>query len=161
MRLVFALIFLVGGLALTAYGFLALKDAQASGSWPYVEGQIVESKIRKIHTSKQPKDNTSRRKYAPSITYRYVVDGQSYEANNLSYGEGPSNSESKVQKVVAKYPNGSSHRIYYKPSKPGTAVLEPGMKFQAWFLPVFGLVLLLFGFFGLIGSIKRKGRAMD
>ena len=65
-----------------------------------------------------------------------------------------SNDPSHAQGIVERYPKGIAVAVRYRPSDPETAVLEPGLQGQAWFVPGFGLVFLLLGV-GLVVALPR------
>lgn len=159
MKYLFALFLIIGGVALTLYGVITVSDARASQSWPSVEGEIIESRVREFGVSKPPnKTNLRETKYGTTIVYKYQVDGQEYQADIVSYDEIATRQRSKAEGVLANFPVGSTHKIYYKPSNPKVAVLKPGMSGQSYAIPVIGVVVFILGVLALKSMVNRKRR---
>lgn len=149
MKKVFSLLLLAAGAVLALYGYSQISDAMASSSWPSVKGEILHSEVEEKRRAKPPKDQGKRTKYSAKVAYEYIIDGTKYHTERVSYGETPSNSRTPAETVVARYPAGKAVDVFYKPSKPKVAVLEPGMTVQAWLFPAVGVILFLIGLFSL------------
>lgn len=67
--------------------------------------------------------------------------------DQVSFPEVQPSARSDADKVVRRYPEGSTVPVSYTPEDPGVSVLEPGVSFYSWLGPIFGLV---FFFAGLI-----------
>ena len=115
---------LPGGVALVVFIFLghSYYYSQASQSWPFIlESEVISSHVKRS-TSQAQKGAVE---YVPKIKYKYRVDGQDYEGDQLSFGF--ANRASKdADKIVARYPEGESVKVFYNPDRPDMSVLEPG-----------------------------------
>ncbi len=119
-----AVIFLFAGLWLVGSALRDFLMERASKHWPAIQGEIVSAAIREGISTKQGR---TERYYLPKIEYAYAVNGKRYTANRIDFGgEGaalPSREEADV--VTHKYPVGARVQVYYNPSHPATAVMEP------------------------------------
>lgn len=131
------LIFLVVGLGLSYWGWSVLQKARASASWPNVSGQITSSSVS--HST----DSEGADSYTPSVAYRYTVNDQQYSGYQIKFGETSYSSESKAELVVARYPAGATVPIYYNPSDPDTAVLEPGVTSGSYIILAIGACFVI------------------
>ena len=114
-------------------GGSALIMAAASANWPVAQGLITKSTIG--FYGGNPGEQTCE----PVILYSYTVEGHSYLGNGISPGLG-------VQSVdLARYPEGSVHNVYYRPSDPAAAYLEPGMQPGFCSTLLVGSLLFTFG----------------
>ena len=62
------------------------------------------------------------------ITYIYVVDGRSYQSRQVTFASTGSSDAQFAQGYLNKYPAGTRVSVFYLPTEPGFAVLEPGEK---------------------------------
>ena len=115
-----------------------------SDSWPTVEGTIIESEIlRRTRTSRR----STTVYYAPSVAYRYSVDGREYESQKVAATDIEAAYEYAAE-LVARYPPGGSATVYVNPEDPADALLvsaDPLLRNQSLF-QMFGL-----GFMALLG----------
>lgn len=130
-------------------GFLAwmvVRDerrAADSGQWPMAEGTVI---VSEVDTERHASSNGARRSIQPKVRYNYEVGGTSYEGWRVSYTYVSGQEES--QKVVARYPTGSTVKVRHLPGDPRISVLEPGgagFKFGPW------AGISLFVFLALVG----------
>jgi len=124
--LIIILLFLIGGLATCAWGWTIMARGRRMQRWPNVEG-IIEVV--------QPA--SSRGDLLPRITYRYSVDGKSFESVH-SYPSGTAASPELADFYNRKYPQGSTVRVWYDPLEPRNSVLEPGPQQGDWLVLAFG-----------------------
>jgi hypothetical protein len=83
------------------------------------------------------------------LKYEYEVGGRHYVGRRISYEVvgGTSSADPTAQELAEKYPPGATVKVYYNPSHPATAVLEPRNMQNATMSVVF---MIAFGFFGLV-----------
>lgn len=117
-------------------GGSALTTAAASAKWPETRGHITKSTIESFGQDEGGHDE-------PAILYSYTVEGRSYTASGISPGLGVSLDLAWM--IISRYPEGSSHKVYYLPSDPATAYLEPGIQPCSFLNLLLGSVLFLFG----------------
>lgn len=115
--------------------------AHASSQWPRIEGSVLESKVE----AREHRDGQM--DFAARILYRYQVDGTTYTATRVRFGDEDTfgTIEAEAQSVVDRYPANTSVRVAYDPSDPGQAVLEPGAYRSSRVLRWSGFVLILLG----------------
>ncbi len=147
---IFPLIFLVVGATVAFFGIRSLLHARESSHWPTTQGKIVVSKIKTSQSSGKHSSTT----YSAGIEYTFQVDKKTYTGDSVAYGDYGSSNRSHASGIVAQYPVGKQVTVHYMPGKPDECVLEPGVKFQAWILPIFGSVFALFG--GLMAIFLPK-----
>ena len=136
---IFPLIFIVAGGAVLFSGGRDLMRARESADWPKAAGVIVSSAVAENTGGKH---GTT---YAANIHYSYTVAGIDYVTGKVSFGEHGSNDRSRAQGIVAGYPPGKKVTVHYAPGQPSLAVLEEGVKPEAWIAPAFGLVFFAVG----------------
>lgn len=124
----------------------AAKQA-ASLAWPRCDGRITHAAVE---SARDKDDNET---YSAHIAYAYSVNGQSFNADRLTWGGRASSGDSRAaEAAVARYPVGSAVQITYNPENPAEAVLEPAntgglrtlMMVAVTFIAV-GLVFLAIG----------------
>ncbi len=134
-------LFLVAGLATTAWGWKILARGRRTRQWPTVEGKVVHSAV---------KDQDS----IPDIAYAYAVSGVEYRAT-YQFPGGTQPSQELTATYLAKFPTGSKVTVHYDPNHPDQATLEPGVGRGDWLILMLGLFATVFGviflFFGGIG----------
>lgn len=140
-------LFVLGCLAVAGFGLFwmttgsfALIEAALSAKWPVTDGHITESMIESG---------------APVVMYSYTVEGHSYTGNRISPGLGVESLD-LAQLIISRYPKGSVHNVYYRPSDPSDAYLEPCTLFNL----LLGSLLFTFGSFGVAESylIPKYGK---
>lgn len=139
---IYPLFFLVLGAVACLIGFRHLYHASVSTGWPTTTGQVVSSVVNSKDTMSNGKHSNS---YYAEIQYSFKVENQTYMGHRVSYGDSASSWSSGAQKTVACYPKGSEVMVSYQPSYPQECVLEPGMNWGVWFVPVFGIVFVAMG----------------
>jgi hypothetical protein len=77
--------------------------------------------------------------------YDFVVEGTTFSGDCVAFGDYGSSNPSHARGIVNEYPQGKAVTVYYMQEDPEVSVLEPGVKGQAWFLPLFGLVFFVVG----------------
>jgi hypothetical protein len=110
------------------FGFLAWRSwqiKQASPTWPFVEGEMLESRVR-AHNETGDQHGTLAREWFTEVRYRYTVDGVSYTGNRLrAFGPRHTDEQQALQEL-APFPVGQKVKVYYDPAKPSSSVLIPG-----------------------------------
>ena len=137
--LVLACLVLAGfGLFEMKIGGSALIMAAASAKWPVTQGFITKSTIEiSGHIAGEARID-------PMVLYSYAVEGRSYTSNGISPGLGVQSLD-LARRIISSYPEGSVHNVYYLPSDPSTAYLEPGIQPCSFFNLLGGLLLFTFG----------------
>jgi hypothetical protein len=100
--------------------YKAYRQTEKSKGWRSVTGQILSSEVRERRSSEG--GTTS----YPVVTYQYNVGLTSYQSDKVSPGMGWGGVD--VDKVMARYPAGSTVTVYYDPQNPSDALLERDSK---------------------------------
>jgi len=159
---VLACLALVGvGLYLMTKASPALIMASASAKWPATQGHITKSTIEE--SSSRDSDAGPCWKFV--VRYSYTVDNQTYEGGCVYPGEG-FYSRDRAWGFADRYRAESIHAVYYLPSAPATACLEPGIYPRSFFKLLLGSFFVSFGavyftFSYLMpkyGKLKAKGK---
>lgn len=155
-NLILGVVFLAAGIGLSIWGHGMLEEARASADWPTVSGTIVSSDVS---VSKSTSGSGSKRKtstvYEPSITYKYEVDGKPFTSSRVTTNDYSSSSSKRAYRIVKKYPEGSTAKVYYNPDEPYLSVLEPGTTFMSYLPFGAGLLFAVVGGLVLLGGIFR------
>ena len=118
------------------------EKAQQSLNWPGVTGKVLEARI--IESTSTDSDGGYTTMYRPYVQYEYEVGGTVYTGDKIGVGLVVSTSGSKKsQETVARYPMGSSVRVFVNPNDPADAVLEQKAPSKA--LMVVGIIFLVAG----------------
>lgn len=163
-RLIACVFILFGGLFLYG-GVRNLLIGNASKSWPTVPGKVISSTVDSRQSSESISKNRSRevKVYYAEVLYEYTVNGKTRSSNDIAYGGySLSKDPSQASEIVNKYPGGSQVVVYYSPSHPATAVLEPGIGENSYILPIFGAFSFgmgLIAFVQLPKSLQRQRAA--
>ncbi len=135
----------VFGVFLLFFGFFLvdsardLRKANDSLRWPSTSGQILSPGTKTVsHWSGRHGDYGSSEQEVRVVRYSYTVDGAEYSGERISYGGG---AYENAKNAVAKYRAGYTVKVYYNPSDPSEAVLEPGGR-----LGNFGCMVVVFIF---------------
>jgi len=141
--------FVLGGVWLIAAQTTAMWRGLQSRSWPTTAGTIVYAGWQSYQRSGAyigPNYNAAPFLHQPDIHYRYEVNGRVYEGSRVSLHDHRDGNLGNVKAIVERYPVGSAIEVYFDPSEPSQAILEPGV---AWFNVLFlgmGVVFVLVGF---------------
>jgi hypothetical protein len=88
-----------------------------SRTWPQASAEILESHVT---TSSTAQRGTS---YWPTIKYTYAIGGAVFTGDRVGFQSGYGSSA--AQDAVARFSLGSVVPVWYRPTDPKTAVLEP------------------------------------
>jgi len=149
------------GLAMAAFGVYFILYSNEATSWSSVEGRIVNTMVR-THTTSTPSTAATAaarerlRTYYPSVTYRWTVDGQSYQGSRYSLGQEQDDFPERedAERAATAFPAGSAIEVFYDPADPASAVLSRSRQAGAFVPLPLGLLILLTGVVGL----KYSGR---
>lgn len=93
------------------------QTAKASVAWPTTEGTITKvERFKRLF------------RWLPRVAYTYSVGEKSYASERISFAAGYRPKE--VDEVLNRYAVGQSVPVYYPPTKPAEAVLQPGSNKQ-------------------------------
>jgi hypothetical protein len=124
LRVVAVLIIGVGLVALYGAARLYVRNKSAH-KWPTVPGTILHSSFE----SRRVKGADDKRTvvHRADILYTYEVNGKVYESEQVQLGGTSETSIASGHKRRAdKYVDGAQVKVYYDPTDPGMATLEPG-----------------------------------
>ncbi|MBP7593115.1 MAG: DUF3592 domain-containing protein, partial [Chloroflexi bacterium] len=79
------------------------------------------------------------------------------EGQTIKFGENSYSSERKAQAILDRYPNGQRIAVFYDPTQPDKAVLEPGVSGGSYIVLGIGL---LFVFISLLVVVFAAVRAV-
>ncbi len=125
--------------------------AQKSRSWPTASGTVLDLDME-AHQSRD-EDGDIRTTYGATIQYKYLVDGQEFQGNRRTFSNVRTSSARNTEKILERYPLGSSVDVFYNPDDPSSGVLEPGVGASTYLLLVVAIGFLVFGIAGALGLI--------
>lgn len=134
-----------------SYGLALSYIAQirASRAFQPVDAAVLSSRVQTGQTGIGARLTV----YSPIISYRYVVQGTTYESTNYAFMRNGT-SFHEAHSVVDQYPPGARIVAYYDPKHPSQAVLdrtEPPLGLPALVIVLlwgFGVAVLVIGFRG-------------
>ena len=125
-RLIIGLILIIGSLASLIKAFDVNKNIRTASRWPCVEGEIIKSELI-VARFTYPKTGVV---YSPEIQYSYTVNDKQYTSDVIMFGGVTPDKYSKMYKrYIEQYPKGGIVKVYYNPTKPQDAALDP---FEGW-----------------------------
>jgi hypothetical protein len=141
-------VFVGSGLIMGVITWGTYNSARSSDDWPTVTGTIIYSDVYEEYNTD---DGSS---YYPDIEYRYVVNGITYENDDVYVGginEG--GSYSRAEEVVVRFPLGKEVPVYYNPEIPQESALIPGVRTSHY---IFLITAAVFFIAGLSVFIRTK-----
>jgi hypothetical protein len=135
----FGLVFLLVGGFVASVQIRRIID-QHSIDWRTTTGTILASEVRDVDDG-----------YSPHVSYRYVVDGKTFNNDKLSPTEYTTSVHSHVVRHAAKYKPGADVTVHYNVANPSESLLEPAgrTEYALLLFPIpfifIGLVALFFG----------------
>jgi hypothetical protein len=148
----FSLVFIAIGAVLISYAIRMAAKAQQSLAWPYTEGQITHSAV--LYKTGATATTTNAGTYKADVSYRYQVKGATFSSSQISLLDFSSSSAGRAETIARDYPDGAAVRVYYNPSRPSEAVLEPGVAGGIKLLYAIGAIFAVGGAFFLIMSLS-------
>jgi hypothetical protein len=127
-------LFLAFGIITTLWGWRILAQGRKTLQWPNVEGIIEESSL-----SSAGNDDLF-----PQITFRYSINGETFQ-DTLKFSRDITPTQEFAKSYVEKYPVGRQVQVYYDPSQPARATLEPGSGQGDWLVLAIGMGMTIFG----------------
>ena len=110
-----------------------LDEAKASADWPSVKGKIIDSQLVRS------RDKDGKSSYSADVIFKYTVDNEEYEGDNVWFGQYGGN-RSTMQKIVKQYPKGKEVDVFYMPDDPNESVLQPGAFTSSYMVLVIGMI---------------------
>ena len=147
-------IFFLVGVKISSEGLTAYRKAEASQSWPFVEGIVKNSEV--VRTKDGSIKKGSRYSYRPDILYEYEIDLKKYVSNHIQVALVGRGDPTYAQQTVHRYPAGASVRVYVNPSDPYDSVLEPGLQSEANSLLLLGIGFLFFPTLVFLATLRGK-----
>ncbi|MBE9029957.1 DUF3592 domain-containing protein [filamentous cyanobacterium LEGE 11480] len=125
------------GIICVIFGMKHCAQAIASRNWPRTLGTITRSHLETFRSG----PNFPR--YALYLRYTYCVNGRDYIGHRVRFRPFWNVRDRRyMETFTQRYPKGSSVEIFYAPSQPKVAILEPGFDWSVTLLFLMGLVFL-------------------
>lgn len=128
-----------------------ILKAQKSRSWPTASGTVQDSGMES-HQSRDD-DGDIKTTYGATIQYKYTVDGQEFVGDRRTFSNVRTSSVRNTEKILERYPLGSSVDVFYDPDDPSSSVLESGVGAATYILLLVPIGFLVFGIAGALGLI--------
>ena len=133
-------LFLLGGLAVTAWGWSIMAAARQTLRWPQVDGVVERSDI-----------SSNEDDLLPLIAFNYVVNGQQL-IGKVEFPSGTMPTPELTASYVERYPLGSRVRVFYNPANIQQSTLTPGMGQGDWMIFVLGIIATIVAVMSLVMS---------
>ena len=119
-----------GAVALASYWKLR-QERMASRSWPTTPGRITRSGVT-VEITRRENDRgreVEEERFRVTIDYSYAVGGRSFHSTHWNWGwTALYPDRSSAEAIAAQYPVNSDVTVFYDPTRPETAVLDPTNK---------------------------------
>ena len=125
-----ALALAITGSAALFLAYRAHVSSREAKEWPTVTGRVLTSevegeRVRRSGTEAHTHPQTYRIMYTPRVIYEYFVGDTGYSSDRVTLSRTSSSNPDDARRVTERYPAGSEVRVYYNPSDPSRALLEP------------------------------------
>ena len=107
------------GPALIGLGTYGVYRSAGSDNWPTTQGKVIKSDVQVMGTGSRGKSFV--------LEYAYTVSGQPYTSNTIYFQTNTGKGHYYLPRRSADYGKGKTVKVYYNPSDPAIAVLEPGI----------------------------------
>jgi hypothetical protein len=132
----------VFGLFLGVMGIITIISGGKQKKWPTVNGRVLASRLEEKREEVHDEERTRPRVgFAAVVEYEYIHQGERCTASTLSMAE-KQYARSLAQKVIDKYPVGTTVKVYVNPENPVEAVLEPGGSLSGIMFLIIGLTFI-------------------
>ena len=143
------------GLSMAGFGVYFITLGNEARNWPAVEGEVISTRIFidisiATTTGITESQRERERRYYPSVTYQWSVDGRVYTGSRYRLSDTYEKFKTRAAAVVAasRFKTGAPVRVYYDPAHPDQAVLETavsaGVHVPLWL----GLLIFVMGWLG-------------
>lgn len=139
-------------------GIAYRRSAEAMSAWQTVEGEVLESTVRK--RVDRGYDSADITRYIPEVRYAYKLGGIAREGATIRIGLGDFGymSEQQAREHAGRYPAGARVAVRCDPQDPDAAVLEAG-QVGGGNKVVAGSIFLLLGLSAAVFAIWISGLA--
>jgi len=97
-----------------------MRLARESKTWPTVVGKVLRSRVRERSVLQSG--------YIAHVAYRYTVQGVDFESESVShFPPGEYFTREDAMESITRYVTNEPVTVYYCPTEPSRAVLEPGI----------------------------------
>lgn len=131
-------LFVIGGIAVTYWGWTIIAKARKTAHWPHVQGEITKS------SAASSEDDAF-----PEILYSYEVKGMQYQGE-VEFPSGTSPSQQLTNYCLNQYPLHSQVAVYYDPQHPESSTLQAGLGKGDWMIFALGLITTVLGILWLL-----------
>ena len=139
--------FLIAGFILLTIGLWQFDEIVSSRSWPSVDGRVLS---KSIEVKKfRDRDGGKTRKYTPTVSYQYTVDGQTYRGNRLRINVWRYKKRNAAAIALERLTSNGQCLVYYDADHPDRSLLTVGFTWGDFLLPSLGII---FCFFGCVGG---------
>ncbi len=133
-------LFLLGGLAITLWGWSIIATARQTLRWPQVDGVIERSDVLSDEDD-----------LLPMIVFSYLVNGQQ-QNGKVEFPAGTMPTPELAASYVERYPLGSRVRVFYNPMNIQQSTLAPGMGQGDWMIFALGVMATIVAIMSLVMS---------
>ncbi len=126
------------------------KSVSEVDKWTQVEAVILRAEVKTVTMnntySRGPSFVTG---YEPAISYRYNVEGQTFESDRFTIAPSASQEREPIASIVAAHPTGSEATAWVNPESPSEAVLSRSDHGDSTVLAFAGIFLVAIGLGGI------------
>lgn len=147
LKIVFGTMVLIGVL-MSGFGIYFIGQGYEAEGWTKVEGRVVSSTIQvDIDIHSRSAKSEEQRRYCPSITYEWQVDGKTYTGSRYRLGETHEKYKERAEAgaAAARFRTGEPITVYYDKDHPSQAVLDPSLSVGVFVPLPLGLLFLALG----------------
>lgn len=150
------------GVLIFGWGCTIVSQSRDALHWPYTQGQIISSSLSIDHLPKYiDLSYDPLRIYGVDVEFSYTIGDVQYSSKRLSFSKTYTMSPKDALKVMNSYRHLKKVKVYYNPSNPQEAVLEPGNIAGVYVPLMIGGLLTLLGLFFMFGHSVEFGGGIN
>jgi hypothetical protein len=155
-NILFALLFVVVGVGLVAFGWTEYQNQQSDlEEAVQIEGTIESTEIDEERTDSGSTEGVNYN-YEAIVRYTYSYEEQQYTSESLYPGpDGSFNSRGKAEDIISQYSSGQETTVYVNQEDPSRAFLiERTRTFRVFGIMLGGVVFILSG---IVFFLSKRG----
>ena len=99
--------------------------------------------------------------YRPLIPFQYKVGDRTYRADRYDLMQTWFADREAAEEIASRFQEGETYQCWYDPQRPGTAVLEPTLRWTVWLLLLLPVAFLAIGLGGLAYTVWQTSTSRE
>jgi hypothetical protein len=148
-NLVFSIMLTCAGSIGLFYATYDMVRAWRSRRWPTGEAIVISIAVH------ERRGIRGRRRFEPTIDFRYTFEGREYHGHRIAFGDVSSSDKKEIDDIADRFHTGTAWRVSVCKNRPELAILHPGIHGKMWVTLCFFLVYTTCSVMLMVDSIQR------